>query len=100
MSAAARQPPSGAPLRWRRGIGAVAPLRRKVPWSRFRPRVAVANAEESGMKSVVCLNGNMPVHDTFAPLAKELNGEVALVLKDREAYAREPGAELTLADEV
>jgi pimeloyl-ACP methyl ester carboxylesterase len=52
------------------------------------------------MKSVVCLNGNMPVHDTFAPLAKELNGEVALVLKDREAYAREPGAELTLADEV
>jgi pimeloyl-ACP methyl ester carboxylesterase len=52
------------------------------------------------MKSVVCLNGNMPVHETFAPLAKELNGKVVLVLKDREAYAREPGTALTLADEV
>jgi len=26
------------------------------------------------MNSVVCLNGNMPVQDTFAPLAAELHG--------------------------
>ncbi|HEV8713665.1 MAG TPA: alpha/beta fold hydrolase [Candidatus Binatia bacterium] len=52
------------------------------------------------MNSVVCLNGNAPVQDTFAPLAKELHGEVALVLKDREAYTRKPGEGLTLADEV
>lgn len=52
------------------------------------------------MNSIVCLNGNMPVQNTFAPLAKEFPGEVALVLKDREAYAREPGTDLTLADEV
>jgi pimeloyl-ACP methyl ester carboxylesterase len=52
------------------------------------------------MKSIVCLNGNAPVEDTFAPLARALHGEVALVLKDREAYTRKPGEGLTLADEV
>jgi pimeloyl-ACP methyl ester carboxylesterase len=52
------------------------------------------------MNSVVCLNGNAPVQDTFAPLATHLHGEVALVLKDREAYSRAPGESLTLADEV
>lgn len=52
------------------------------------------------MKHVVCLNGNAPVQDTFAPLATALPGEYALVLKDREAYAREPGEALTLTDEV
>jgi pimeloyl-ACP methyl ester carboxylesterase len=52
------------------------------------------------MNSVVCLNGNTPVEDTFAPLATQLHGEVTLVLKDREAYSRAPGESLTLADEV
>jgi pimeloyl-ACP methyl ester carboxylesterase len=52
------------------------------------------------MNNVVCLNGNAPVQDTFAPLTAELHGEVALVLKDREACARAPGEGLTLADEV
>jgi pimeloyl-ACP methyl ester carboxylesterase len=52
------------------------------------------------MDSVVCLNGNAPVQDTFAPLATALHGAYDLVLKDREAYAREPGEGLTLADEV
>jgi pimeloyl-ACP methyl ester carboxylesterase len=52
------------------------------------------------MHHVVCLNGNAPVKDTFAPLGAQLHGEVALVLKDREAYSRAPGERLTLADEV
>ena len=52
------------------------------------------------MHHVVCLNGNAPVEDTFAPLGAQLHGEVALVLKDREAYSRAPGDSLTLADEV
>src|SRR5262245_17248090 len=52
------------------------------------------------MDHVVCLNGNAPVEDTFAPLARELGGELTLVLKDREAYTRKPGEGLTLADEV
>jgi pimeloyl-ACP methyl ester carboxylesterase len=55
---------------------------------------------EEGMSSILCLNGNAPVEDTFAPLARELHGEVALVLKDREVYTRKPGEDLTLADEV
>jgi len=55
---------------------------------------------EEGMSSIVCLNGNAPVEETFAPLSRELRGEVALVLKDREAYTRKPGEGLTLADEV
>jgi hypothetical protein len=33
------------------------------------------------MNRVVCLNGNAPVQDTFAPLAAQLHGEVVLVLK-------------------
>jgi pimeloyl-ACP methyl ester carboxylesterase len=52
------------------------------------------------MNRVVCLNGNAPVEDTFAPLVEALHGEYDLVLKDREAYARAPGESLTLADEV
>jgi pimeloyl-ACP methyl ester carboxylesterase len=52
------------------------------------------------MTRVVCLNGNMPVADTFAPLTKELSTEVTLLFKDREAYARSPGESLTLHDEV
>jgi len=52
------------------------------------------------MTRVVCLNGNMPVADTFAALAKELSAEVTLILKDREAYTRSPGEGLTLSDEV
>jgi pimeloyl-ACP methyl ester carboxylesterase len=56
--------------------------------------------KEDDMNSVVCLNGNAPVQDTFAPLATYLHGEVALVLKDREAYSRAPGECLTLADEI
>jgi pimeloyl-ACP methyl ester carboxylesterase len=55
---------------------------------------------EEGMNSIICLNGNAPVEGTFAPLARELRGEVALVFKDREAYTRKPGEDLTLADEV
>jgi pimeloyl-ACP methyl ester carboxylesterase len=52
------------------------------------------------MDSVVCLNGNAPVEDTFAPLTTHLYGEVTMILKDREAYSRTPGEHLTLADEV
>lgn len=52
------------------------------------------------MTSVVCLNGNSPVEDTFAPLTAALRGEWNLVLKDREAYARAPGEALTIADEI
>jgi len=52
------------------------------------------------MASVVCLNGNAQVQDTFAPLATALHGERELVLKDHEAYARALGEALTLTDEV
>src|SRR5262245_35180460 len=75
-------------------------LRRNPPWSRFRQRGPAAVEREGRMHNVVCLNGNAPVQDTFTPLATALRGEVALVLKDREAYARAPGEGLTLADEV